>query len=196
MDATRQPFKAPRNLEAISGGAAAEGITLAQQNGVGSNAAAIATAAFPNPVSLTLGVCAAHVTITPKVTGKFRVRAVFTTETNATGAAGTVLAGIGHVGPATPVDGVTVLTDDGSTAATPAGVRTTAATDAVAINGCATEELVYLYGQAGSPCNVPAFPIGVQVSFALVLSQSGAAITGAVNGLAAGNAFVEVQELP
>lgn len=195
MESTLQPFKANRNLEAITNGSASQQLVLAQQNGVGANAAAIATASFPNPVTVTGGVAAAHVTITPKVTGKFRVRGVVTTETNATGAAGTVLAGIGHSGAAV-VDGTTVLIDDGGTGATPAGTRTTAAVDSVAINGCATEELVYLYGQAGSPCSVVAFPLGVPVTFALVLSQSGAAITGAVNGVAAGNAFVEVQELP
>lgn len=145
----------------------------------GFNAGAIATGSIPNPNAAT-GVVVAHVSVTPKFSGKFLVRVNIQTSINGNAAAQSVQGGIGHTG-AAPTDGTTTLAADYTT-----GVPITP----VAINGSAdvTQELAY---QAGGNTIAGPFPVGTPVFFCALLTQS---VAGAFSVPAAG-AVITAEEI-
>jgi len=168
--------------QALEEGGVGEEAFAALSNRVnGFNALAIATGSIPNPDALVGMVAVAHATVTPKVTGKFKVNMTIQTTINLNAAAQSVQASIGHSAAAV-VDGTTLLPADAGDPIV-----------AVAINGSASvsEELIYGAGLSESRTVSGPFALGVPVTFAALLTQS---VAGAfsVNAQAA---QISVQEI-
>jgi hypothetical protein len=184
---TRAEAKLARTEAAAAAAEAGQGAgttAVASNRFNGFNPAVVPTGSIPNPQSNVTMVAVAVASITPRVTGKIRVRITIQTTVNADAAAQSVHAEIGHSA-APIVVGTTILPADGTAPAAPP--------TPVAIAGSATvsQELIYGGSPTQSRTAVGLFPIGVNVNFAALLTQT---VAGAF-ALNAGGAQIEVDEL-